>query len=364
MNNGNANKDEIRLSSLIHLSMIMGVGYATVKQFVDQPEALDIYGEGILADFLGISRHITSIIKSKLNDASYTEWVKKERENWVKEGVGLLSWWDPLYPEQLRHIHQAPYLLFYKGNLEYLYQPKIAIVGTRNPTPYGQRVAQRFAEQLSQYGVTVVSGMARGIDGLAHQGALRYGGKSIGVIAGGFRTIYPPEYSQLYKQMGKEGLLLSEYPPHIKPHPSYFPLRNRLISGLSDGVIVVEAAKKSGSLITADLALEQGKEVFCVPGSIFSPQSEGTHNLIKQGATLITDWKEIFDHAPQLQTQERVMQLEHAPILQALRNHGRLYPDQLAELTGIPLVQIMVALLQLELGQWIDRLPGGSYEIR
>lgn len=202
------------------------------------------------------------------------------------------------YPEQLRNIYDPPLRLYVLGNKAILKEKGIAVVGTRNPTEYGKKVAIQFAKQLSEKGVNIISGLAVGIDTCAHLGNLQVynKAKTIAVLGSGIDEIYPKENINLAKQIIKSGgCIISEYPIGTKPKKLHFPQRNRIISGLSNGVLVIEAKEKSGSLITVDFALEQGKEVFAVPGDVGKLTSVGTNNLIKQGAKLITNYEEILD---------------------------------------------------------------------
>jgi DNA processing protein len=205
---------------------------------------------------------------------------------------------DLRYPPLLRQIHDPPARLFVAGSIPD--GPMIAIIGSRRATPYGLRVAQRIGRDLSRAGVVVVSGLARGVDGAAHRGALEGPTPTVAVMATGLDRIYPPEHQELARQIAASGALLTESAPGTLPLPGYFPVRNRIISGLSLGVVVVEAAQRSGALITARMALEQGREVFCVPGSIENPLATGTHLLIKDGAKLIQTVEDVLDEFPEL----------------------------------------------------------------
>lgn len=201
------------------------------------------------------------------------------------------------YPEQLREIYDAPLKLYVLGDKEILKQFGIAIVGSRDATEYGKKVTLQFAKDLSKNGINIISGLALGIDTCAHLGTLYQDsiGKTIAVLGGGLDEIYPKQNVELAKQIIKNGgCIISEYPLGAKPEKLHFPQRNRIISGLSKGVLIVEASEKSGSLITVDFALEQGREVFAVPGNISSSTSAGTNNLIKQGAKLVTSYEDIL----------------------------------------------------------------------
>ena len=201
-------------------------------------------------------------------------------------GTTLVSIKDPGYPNQLREIHDPPVVLFARGRIELMASIMIGVVGTRRPTPYGMAVAERLSRDLARAHLTIVSGMARGIDTASHRAALAVGGPTIAVFGCGVDRVYPAENRKLARQISEDGLVLSEFPMGAPAHPQNFPVRNRIVSGMSAGVLVVEGAQYSGSSITARLAMEQGREVFAVPGNITSKMSWGPNLLIKQGAKL------------------------------------------------------------------------------
>ena len=216
-----------------------------------------------------------------------------QHEKLIQHGVRLIPILDPLYPARLRTIADPPIVLFARGRTELLNTVMLGIVGTRRPTPYGQAVSERMGRDLAAASLTIVSGMARGIDTAAHKGALAVGGATVAVFGCGVDHIYPAENRRLAEQIAGEGLLLSEYPMGAPAHPQNFPVRNRIISGVSAGVLVVEGAQYSGSSITAKLAMDQGREVFAVPGNVTSKMSWGPNLLIKQGAKLVQDWNDV-----------------------------------------------------------------------
>ncbi|MDD3725966.1 MAG: DNA-processing protein DprA, partial [Candidatus Ratteibacteria bacterium] len=220
-----------------------------------------------------------------------TNWEKlpwKEEIKFCEENnISIISIEDASYPRLLKEIYNPPLILYVKGHLPADSDICIAIVGTRNPSVYGMRMTEKFAEQLSLYGITVVSGMAKGIDTSAHKGALKAGGKTIAVTGCGFMYCYPKENLSLSKEIVKTGAVITEFPSFITPKPENFPQRNRIVSGMCRGVLVVEAGQKSGALITANLALEQGRDVFALPGRADDLTSRGTNHLIKEGAILV-----------------------------------------------------------------------------
>lgn len=208
--------------------------------------------------------------------------------------VTIVTFSDPAYPELLKHIHDPPPLLYVKGAFEPADRNAVSIVGSRRATHYGKTVAGKLAGDLARMGVTVVSGLAYGVDAAAHKGALAAGGRTIAVLGCGVDVVYPRANSKIYERIPQSGALISEFPMGCQPDPGFFPVRNRIVSGLSLGTLVVEAPRKSGALITARLAMEQNREVFAVPGNIFSPYGEGCHRLIKDGAKLVENVYDII----------------------------------------------------------------------
>ncbi|MGI9952002.1 DNA-processing protein DprA [Moorellaceae bacterium AZ2] len=288
-------------------------------------------------------------------------------------GVGVLLFSDPVYPQELKNIYNPPPVLYYLGSLDFLENLKVAVVGTRRATPYGLKVAQALARELAEEGVCVVSGLAVGIDAAAHRGALKGKGKTIAVLGCGVDIIYPRQNTLLFQQIAREGLILSELPLGTPPERRHFPARNRIISGLSRGTVVVEAGERSGALITADFALEQGRDVFAVPGPITSLQSKGTLNLIKQGAKLVTGVQDILEEyfpdynrsaLPGLGEGEGEggfkLSSTEEKVLAALGEVPAAIEELVAAL-GLSAREINVALTFLELQGLVRRLPGGLY---
>ncbi|MCH7606678.1 MAG: DNA-protecting protein DprA [Chloroflexi bacterium] len=218
-----------------------------------------------------------------------------EMESLHRAGVQAVNWHDEAYPPRLKQIADAPPVLYFKGTLVPADERSLAVVGTRGPTSYGREAATTLTTDLAQNGITIVSGLARGIDGVAHRAALEAGGRTIAVLAGGLDSVYPKEHTRLAQQAQENGALVSEYPLGVRPDPRSFPRRNRLISGISLGTLVVEAGEGSGAGWTVHHALEQDREVFCVPGSIFSPTSWLTNQLIQQGAKLVSNVTDILE---------------------------------------------------------------------
>jgi DNA processing protein len=226
----------------------------------------------------------------------HPEIIHEQIRQFETNDIAVITIFDKEYPRYLKEIYQPPWALFAKGDLSLIEkEPKLAVVGSRQATQYGKNAIRLIFPGLIDKGVLIVSGLAKGIDALAHEYAIKNGGKTIAVIAGGFYHIYPKENMNLAIEMMKTQLILSEYPPDTMPQRWHFPSRNRIISGLSNGTFIIEAKRKSGSLITANFAVNEGREVFSLPGSIFNPYSIGTNDLIQQGAKLVTSAADILD---------------------------------------------------------------------
>lgn len=282
------------------------------------------------------------------------------------EGVSIITLEDPQYPANLKPLADAPPVLYVRGTLLESDASAVAIVGTRTPTPHGTITAGRFAADLASEGITVVSGLARGIDTAAHEGALAGGGRTIGILGSGIDMIYPKENMALAEQMAASGAVISEFCPGTEPLPGNFPARNRVISGLSLGVLVVEAASDSGSLITAGHAAEQGREVFAVPGVAGGELSRGPNRLIKQGAKLVENIGDILEELklPRLLSRgrERMDTPERMdPSERALFAHIRFDPmhlDEIARMAGQDVSRVAGILLGMELQGLVRQLPG------
>ncbi|WP_027408672.1 DNA-processing protein DprA [Anoxybacteroides tepidamans] len=280
---------------LVHLHHCRGVNWKIISRLLKiDPSLSSIFSLPYtsVASMLSISLEQYSLFFQDLHSIDIQSMIKTYRD----KNIHTITIFDENYPKWLKHIFEPPWVLYVKGNVEVLSAHKmISIVGTRQPTKEGIRALHVLVPPLVQHGWVIVSGLALGIDAAAHKTAMECGGKTIAVIAGGIDHIYPPKNRMLAEQLMSEHLVVSEYPPHTKPKKWQFPLRNRIISGLSLGTVVIQAKEKSGSLITASLALEQGREVFAVPGSIFLEQSNGTNRLIQQGAKLVCSAQDILD---------------------------------------------------------------------
>ncbi len=281
--------------------------------------------------------------------------------------VKVLTWEDADYPRRLKEINQAPPVLYIKGSINVEDDWAVAVVGTRRVTPYGRQVTVELARFLAQNGITVVSGLARGVDAIAHQTALEAGGRTIAVLGSGVDVIYPPEHEKLARSIMNQGAVISDYAMGTKPDGVNFPPRNRIISGLTLATIVVEAGETSGALITAEFAVDQGREVFAVPGSILAVQSQGTNKLIEQGAHPLLKMSEILE----------VLKLEQIPDKQKNRKENPLngserqilkhlsqepvHVDEICSLSGLPISEVSATLTMMELKGLVSQVGGMNY---
>jgi DNA processing protein len=298
-------------------------------------------------------------------DAAFAD---RQLQSADKNGVQLVAYWDDDYPEALKAIHDPPVLLFVKGNRFSENHPTIAVVGTRTPSTYGRTMAEKFAVDLVQAGAAVASGMARGVDTGAHRGAIKAGGPTWAVLGCCVDVVYPPENKKLYQDIVESGAVVSEFPMNTPPDPGHFPRRNRIISGLSLGTLVIEAGEKSGALITAYMALEQNREVFALPGNVTSPKSRGTNRLIQEGAKLVTCLEDIASELPALagksgKPEVKVLEsltLREKTLWETLSDEPR-HVDEIANGIGITTSEALAILLSLELKSCARQLPGTRF---
>lgn len=353
-------------SDLLQLLSIPGLGSYRIRQLVGllhSPAAVLNASVRELCQVQGVEKKTAE----RILRGPDLEFVEDQIQSAERADIQLISFWDADYPEYLKQIHDAPILLFCKGNVDLLQKGGISIVGTRNATHAGKRCAETFAREMAFQSVPVISGMARGIDTAAHEGTLRAGGHTIAVLGCGLDVIYPPENEKLFRSIIETGLALTEFPMHTEPINSNFPKRNRIISGLSDGVVVVEGGLKSGALITALLALEQGKDVFAVPGNIYNSQSKGCHHLIKQGAKLVEKSSEVLEEFPQWAVstfQKKADTLEPGSLSNAekqlwqLLSNEPIHIDQLVKRADSTTAEALSILLGLELKGAVKQLSG------
>lgn len=283
-----------------------------------------------------------------------------------KEGIKTINFYEEGYPKRLRNYEDSPSVLFYKGNIKNLNDTlNVALVGARDCSPYGENIASLISKEVSVNNINVISGMARGIDSCAHRASLESGGYTCGVLGSGIDVIYPPENKRLYKDILQKGCILSEFIPKTKPYAYNFPLRNRIISGLSDVVIIVEAGDRSGALITAGCALDQGKDVMAIPGSVFSSKSKGTNKLIKDGAYVFTCIKDLFEllSLPYINKncgKGKVLSGKEEKILKIIGQIPRNI-DEICRITNIDIKQLYELLFELQLKNKIKCVSGNYY---
>lgn len=362
----------------LSLSFLPGVGctlaHRLVRKFGSPGQVLSARLVQLL-EVEGVGQKMARLMSDPVQVQFSKNRAVQELENVAEGNCRVVCPADESYPLNLLNIADPPVALFCRGEMACLDKPAVAIVGSRAATSYGKRVSFELARELARHGVCVVSGMAMGIDGEAHAGALAGGGMTIGVLGCGVDVVYPHQHAALFKEVAARGLLMSEYPLGTTPDGFRFPERNRIISGVSLGTVVVEASLKSGSLITARLALDHGRDVFAVPGRIDSPKSQGTHRLLQQGAKLVNcvdDILEELDMAGLLdyghisgQTGSQMIELqeEEKHLLSCLD----VYPvniDELVLQSGYSAVEIFQILLGLELKGLVRQLPGQQYELR
>lgn len=326
-----------------------------------------------MADAMPASRLEAAVNALRSPPAEFLDEVNRKLEQallWAGQpGRHLLPFGDSRYPQQLKEIADPPVLLYIEGNPELLARQSVGIVGARNASAQGISHAEQFAAGLSAQGLTVVSGLALGIDAAAHRGGLSGPGSTVAVIGAGIDVAYPVRNLALMRRIAGQGCIVSEYPLGTPPRPEHFPKRNRILSGLTLGVLVVEAAEQSGSLITARRALDQGRDVMAIPGSIHSPLARGCHKLLREGAILVESVGHVLeallgtrqDSGPTRAQRTAALQGELAELLVAL-GHDPAPAEVLARRAGLPLSEAQGHLLALELAGMIERLPGGIYQ--
>ncbi|HEY2990854.1 MAG TPA: DNA-processing protein DprA [Candidatus Binatia bacterium] len=354
------------------LARVRGLGCVSFKKladFFEEPSRALSAAPETLAQVPGLDR---TAIEGIVNFSEWEE-VRKEIEQCAKAGVTIVPYARAGYPARLRTIADPPPFLYVKGELKEKDERAVAVVGSRSAGEYGLRITRELCHGLASLGFTIVSGMARGIDAAAHEAALAAGGRTIAVLGSGVDVVYPPEHGKLYQRICGQGAVVSELPIGTPPLSFHFPARNRLISGLALGVLVVEATEKSGSLITAALALEQGREVFAVPGEAGASRSRGPHKLIRQGAKLVERVEDIIEEiAPQLAgrapaTQEPLppvlppnMSAEAKKVFELVLGQPRQI-DEVIESSGLQPAKVSEILLDLEILGLLKQLPGKRF---
>ena len=372
------------LEPVLRLAMVDGIGPARLSALLAHfgaPQAVLGASPEELGAVPGFGRELVKRLRTAATDESRQR-AREAMKTLERIGAVAFTRDDPVYPDAFRTLPDPPYLLFAIGNLELLTAPGLGVVGTREPTDYGKRIASTLSAELARVGLSIVSGMARGIDSAAHAAALDAGGTTVGVLGHGIDRVYPPENGKLFARVGERGLLLTELAPEEAPNAGNFPRRNRLIAALSLGILVVEMGQKSGAQHTVTYALEQGKDVFAVPGPIGSPQSTGTNQLLKDGARLVTSSADILEelrgvgHAfgpaggpaspanidvPPPPPPDLVP--DEAKVYAALTSDAR-HVDDISTRTGMAPSNVLAALLGLELRDLAESLPGKQYRRR
>jgi DNA processing protein len=283
------------------------------------------------------------------------------------QGITVLTWDDEDYPKRLREIDQPPPVLYVRGSLASEDSWAVAVVGTRRVTAYGRQVTEELSAHLARNGVTVVSGLARGVDAIAHQAALKAGGRTVAVLGSGVDRVYPPEHRTLAEQIIASGALVSDFAPGTPPDASNFPPRNRIISGLSMAVVVVEAGETSGALITAQFAVDQGREVFAVPGNILAPQSKGTNRLIQQGAQPLLSAGDVLEALDLTRVSEQRVMRKAIPAdevearLLDILGDETLHMDEIRSRSGLPIEWVSATLVMMELKGMVRQVGGMNY---
>ena len=349
----------------VGFNLVKGIGavrfQALLNAFGDAQSAWQASPDELRAAGLS-SKIVENLVKLRSNVVLDQVW-----EEILAKNITILTWEDELYPRRLKEIDQPPPVLYLQGSYKIEDEWAVAIVGTRRITAYGRQVTEQVASMLARNGITVVSGLARGIDAVAHQAALNAGGRTLAVLGSGVDKVYPPEHRRLAEQIIAHGSLLSDYPPGTAPEAGNFPPRNRIIAGLSLATVVVEAGLDSGALITATFAIEQDREVFAVPGNITAPQSQGTNRLIRDGAHPLLDPQDILEILNlTMVTQQRAARTilpadaTEAQLLKTLGNEP-LHIDEVSHLTGMPIAKVSATLALMELKGMVHQVGGMNY---
>ena len=349
----------------IGFNLIKGIGavrmQALIKHFGDLEVAWRAAPIDLARAGLGL-KVIERIVQARQNVDLEKLWAKIE-----SQGIKILTWEDETYPQRLKEIDQPPPVLYIRGD----YLPDdlfaVAIVGTRRVTAYGRQITEELARYLGSNGITVVSGLARGVDAIAHQSALKAGGRTIGVLGSGVDKIYPPEHRGLAEKMMESGAIVSDYAPGTPPDASNFPPRNRIISGLSLAIVVIEAGETSGALITAEFAAEQGREVFAVPGSILAPQSKGTNKLIQNGALPLLSVNDLMQALNLTRMGEHKAARKIIPAdetearLMTVLSEEPLHVDEIRNQTELPIEKVSATLALMELKGMVRQVGSMNY---
>lgn len=352
-----------KLGVLLMLSYVEGIGSKKMERIIKNVSSIEELKDNyeIIFQNEGINEKIKNNFLKVMNKFCLKETINKYNE----KGIDILIKGDPRYPKLLNEIYDPPQILFCKGNLNLLEnEDNISIVGARKATWYGKNVAKELAQFLSEHGYTVTSGMALGIDAQAHLGAIEGKGSTIGVLGCGVDITYPKQNLNIYQLMEKKGLLVSAYPLGTPPLAGNFPARNRIISGLSKGVVVVEAQEKSGALITSDFAMEQGRDIFAVPGNINSIMSKGTNSLIKDGAIMVSKYQDVINEYNLGFDNHKSIKLELSDTEKEILSlsNGQLFSlEHMVLVSGLDISQILANLMTLEIKGLVKKMGNQMY---
>jgi DNA processing protein len=352
---------------LLRLCSVPGIGSQRIRNLMRRFKTVKAVLNASVRELIqieGIDKTLAANIKNG-GDPSFVEVQSVLLKNAEAE---LITFWDDGYPPLLRKIADPPILLFVRGNVDAMSSKSIAVVGTRTPSTYGKMMAERFAEELASYDLTIVSGLARGVDTIAHRAVVQCGGRTIAVLGSGVDAIYPEENKKLAEQIMQSGALVSEFPMGAKPDAPHFPRRNRIIAGLSLGALIVEAGNKSGALITADFALEQGREVFALPGNVNNPKSVGCNKLIQQGAKLVITIEDVLEEFGG--GRQSLLKIKGEPTIPLNEKEKSVYSvlttepqhiDKIAQQCQLPISETLSTLLSLELKNVILQTVGKNF---
>jgi DNA processing protein len=364
---------------LLTLSLVPGIGPRLTAALLERFGSAGAALRASIAELSSIP-FITPRLAESIRQAAERSDADAELERMERHGVRLIALGSPEYPPSLATINDPPYLLYVRGTLSEADANAVSLVGSRHCSDYGRRIAARLAAGLVRAGVTVISGLARGIDGAAHRAALEAGGRTLAVLAGGLSRIYPPEHADLAREVEASGALLTESKMDQDPMAGLFPVRNRIISGLSKVVVLIEAAEKSGALITASHAAEQGRTVMAVPGSVEAASSGGTNDLIRKGAVLCRSVEDVLEElhgvSAMVVAEKKAASARAAPpppsgpppgLDEEQRRIWEMltevcHPDQLVQRLGLSVPQVSGALMMMEMKRVVRRLPGNRYE--
>lgn len=349
----------------VGFSLVKGIGAVRFRALLQYFGDMECAWSASLSDLMkaGLSQKLAEGVLH----ARSTIRLQEKFDQLQQLGIAVLTWDDPTYPRYLKEISQPPPVLYMRGSIKPEDDVAVAVVGTRRITGYGRQVAEELGGYLARNGITVVSGLARGVDAVTHEAVLRAGGRTLAVLGSGVDVIYPPEYQKMAGKIIEQGAILSDYPPGTQPEAVNFPPRNRIISGLSRIVLVVEAGETSGALITASFAADQGRDVLAVPGSIYAPQSKGTNYLLQQGAKPLLCFEDVLEalNMDRVQSHQQArMVFPGSPVeakIIGVLSADPIHIDEIGSLTGLSIEEVSATLTLMELKGMVRQVGGMSY---